>query len=252
MSFGNERVPSVLYFLHVPRCGGTSVASNIFGRRWYSGNASMTLTREGDDAYKRIKPPLRPAIEFVHGHFAFGIHRLLPTGYIARPGERFTYATILRDPAERVLSWYRHARAHKHLGLSHDLAANGDVRDVTLRGQHRYYDNLAVRMLQGPHDYRSIGDVRPADLERAKRNLLEHFRVVGVLENYGQFIRDVRIAFGRENLPLPEEDSTWHPRHNVNKLPPGPEETDALKAQIRDRNRYDVALYNWVKEQWSL
>ena len=92
-------------FLHIPKVGGTTV--NRIIDRQYKPN-TIYRVRDDDSRHKRIQDcvdefKLLPSsekeeIEVVMGHMGFGIHNFLPQPSV--------YITMLRDPVERVISYY--------------------------------------------------------------------------------------------------------------------------------------------------
>jgi len=99
-----EHDVSPLLFCHIPKTAGTSlktlVAQASGSVAWvYKGE--LAIGNPNLDFAKSFRAGRRP--EIVMGHFSFGGHRLL--------GIPPRYATILRNPIDRVVSLYRHQTA---------------------------------------------------------------------------------------------------------------------------------------------
>lgn len=239
--FGNH----LIFFLHIPRCGGTSTASNVFLRRRFRPHESVHVRKEGDPVYAEIPEWQRPSFRFVYGHFSFRIHELLPDAWAFRPNTRFTYVTLLREPASRVLSWYRF---HALRNWGEQAGKPPSPWEWCLGEPSRELDNYMTRLISGVHP--ALGRVNGSHLARAKANLVSFFSVVGILEEYDRFVRDVRDAFAYNDLPLPSEDEDWHPR--LNRTAAQGETDRELEAAIRERNAYDCELYDFVRETWAI
>ena len=161
------------------------------------------------------------------GHLWFRFHEALP-----RP---VRYFTLLREPIDRVLSVYYH-RVHNYglqLSLDDYLAT---ARDFQL-------DNAQVRFLVGRMQ---DDDVRFAEctaemLERAKRNLREHFAVVGITERFDESFLLMARSFGWLHQT--------YDRYNVNRRRPRGEKVPAwAREQVAEHNRYDAELYAFAQE----
>ncbi|MBB5360837.1 hypothetical protein HDE76_004085 [Rhodanobacter sp. ANJX3] len=88
------------YFIHIPKTAGTSLRAavcNIDQRKLI-----VDLIYSGDDVSRLSKSNiLNRDSRLLFGHFSFGIHALF-----SDPSPQ--YATVMREPVERVASLYRH------------------------------------------------------------------------------------------------------------------------------------------------
>lgn len=114
-----------IVFLHLFKCGGTSVIdrmARIVGHdRLYHAKSAELLQRDIDDA----RSPLHDAY-VVAGH--------IPMTVIDGSFGDAPIVTVLRDPVDRMISQYFHFRRE---GLRHATAAT-NADDGTIRPGHRY------------------------------------------------------------------------------------------------------------------
>ena len=193
------------------------------------------------------------------GHFPFGLHE-----WLARPS---CYMAIVRKPLERIISLYHYSIQYRDLVLNtrketgqslQELFDNRTVPDFYmdflpwikgeqtlagfLRCRSAELDNGMVRRFSG------IGlDTYPCPreaLDMAKDNIEKYFSVVGVQERYQDTVQMVRATF---DVNLTE----FHVNKGVQKQQKGQKVNLALKRRIKEMNRMDADLYNWIHERFD-
>jgi len=140
------------------------------------------------------------------------------------------YVTILRDPAERMISHYLHGVDRN--GWSADTSVHALV------SEGRLVDNLQVRMLAGCADRRQPCD--EAMLDAAYAKLRDRFALVGTCERFDAFLA---ALLGLYNCP-----DIIYGRRNVTATPIGKTRRESLRGEVADFNRFDTRLYARVRE----
>lgn len=200
-------------FIHIPKTAGTSFREVI----------KKNLSKE--EAYEANEPKLdvnkvTDKTKIIYGHFPFGFHLKLEGEY--------KYLTLLREPVDRVLSWYYYI---KQRGIEDPLY--NLVKEQTIEEFAKMTSNQQTGMLAGMN-YPCISD---SSLDVALNNIEKHFCVVGASEKYSDFLNSVGDLLEFENLPTTIENS------NKKRL----FKQDLLQEQIEVieyYNKLDIVLYN--------
>ncbi|NEO03330.1 MAG: sulfotransferase family protein, partial [Moorea sp. SIO3I7] len=93
----NSKQQHSLIFLHIPKTAGTTL-HYIINRQYKSEYIFEVNCRESRNELIRMSEVQKSKIKVIRGHMEFGWHE-----FIAQP---CTYITMLRDPVERVISFY--------------------------------------------------------------------------------------------------------------------------------------------------
>lgn len=204
MSGQSLRHPCV--FLHVPKCGGTSVSEALYATVplhlkigildspsirsamaiQHTGRDDLSYHDEGPNALAITR--FREALvlmhmahraSLIHGHFLFS------EAAWQHFGDRYRYVTILRDPVARTISNFR--MDQRTGSFDRDFDAFLDSAEGRRKALHklRYFSGMAT--------------VEPGDeaeaLKLARRNM-ERFALIGFLEDLPGFARDFSTVFG--------------------------------------------------------
>ncbi len=227
----SESEPQTIIFVHLPKCGGTTLNRLI---EWeYSPTRVFSIDpsffRWSYRRVLRLSQRRLARMRAFQGHMPFGLHRILP--------QKATYLTVLREPVDRGISEYYYAlsrvvhpehRTIKRLSLDEyvQLTPYANVQTKLLAGQDPGYDFLS-------------GECDEIIFNRAKRNLAEHFSLVGLTERFEETLALARILFG------------WkidnYSSFNVTKGRPSKAEIPSeIQRVIEERYGYDVQLYEYA------
>jgi len=201
-----------IVFLHIPKCGGTSLTSAIAARcRKFSFNGDQNVitlnARSSSDVIKLIEKTNYPHdtkddfpilklreklllyylgfknVDFISGHFPFS------DAAYKNFSDQYVFMTILRDPAQRWVSSYFFNRFKRgdHRKVEDDI-------DRYLRtdfGRSQGYE--MIKFLGGANrsgEYTSLKSI-----EQAKENL-KKFDLVGVIEDMPKLGKDFNKVVG--------------------------------------------------------
>jgi hypothetical protein len=220
-------------FVHIPKTAGTTLARII--DRQYPPRARLLLERhhEGVREFQALPKARRAEIRLLRGHIPYGLHVYCP-----RPT---TYFTLLREPIDRLVSYYYFVQRQADHYL-HDYA---NTPGMTLK---RYVedrvslqmDNMQTRLLSGVWTDPGYDECDAKTLALAKRNLQEHFVVVGLTERFDETLLLLKRALGWHNV--------YYVQHNVTRGRPRRASLDAeTLAVLQACNQLDIQLYEYAK-----
>ena len=225
-------------FLHVPKAGGTTLQSIL--ERHYRPSQTFfagTLVQEAVRDLRRMDLDARAAIRLATGHIPYGLHDDLPG--------RHSYFTMLREPVDRVVSFYYFVRRNGEHYL-HDFSntTGAGLAEFMRSNASVMLDNAQTRLISGIWEHVPYGELSADALELAKRRLRDRFDVVGLAERFDETLLMLARRYGWSHL--------YYRRRNVTSGRPG---VAALSAEDRravaDHNRLDQQLYEYARELFA-
>jgi hypothetical protein len=237
------RLKEPIFFLHLPKCGGTSIANAI--RRRYRASeiwhlddqacvkAAQYLGRDLDD-YRRdllLYYVLQKGIRYLSGHFAYS-----QKAYEESRG-RWHFMTVLRHPVDR---WFSHFFYNKYtptdrFQIPEDLSAFVETERAFLWGR------LYVRNLTEGNDR---PDVHTTDTSKAVATAikaLEGFSLVGCLEDLNTMCAQFEHRFGAK-IRIPVSNS-----NPVSKSKQRGQISEKIRKRVEEICQPDLEVYNYAK-----
>ena len=210
-------------FLHLPKTAGMTLRGIL--ERVYADHPIEFLTNKGGELRAFASRPLedRARVALLAGHIPWGAQAVIP-------GARAI--TVLRDPVERVISFYHFTRRAPN-ALHHKAVTEGNLSlaDCVESGLLAGEMNLQTAMLA------SRGARTPEDqLDSAGHNL-RAYAAFGLVERFA----DTVALFTRE-LRWPAVE--WESRNVTENRPRADDLDPALVGRIRREAAFDTVLYN--------
>jgi hypothetical protein len=250
--------PELLIFFHIPKTGGTTMENlierirpgPIFNAACGPTKSSLLVrpTQQIAGKLSGLAPERRRAVRFV-----IGVHLALDVATLFEQPSKFF--TIVRHPVERAISSFFHLRTEAHLP-SYNFTRNMTLEEYLDGRLGLDAHNQQVRMLSGcpdldlpwSEDGRPIPlpPVERAHLEKAKRNIEEHFLIAGQLQNFAAIVWYLKRLYG---WPLAR---CFYRDRNVNETRPIVKDVSpSTLARLAEWNQFDLELYEWVGKRFA-
>lgn len=232
---GKDKQKQALIFLHVPKAAGTTLRKII--ERQYKSEAILTTGEpwhEWVKEFESLPQAQKKGIRIFLGHLRFGFHAYLP--------QPSTYFTMLRDPVDRIVSYYYFVlESPDHYLYDIVTSQNMTLKDLLCSEISTEFDNGQTRSISGIGHRIGFGQCSPETLQAAQANLREHFAVVGLTEHFDESLLLLKRTFGWR-IP-------FYVRENVTKNRPRREEMPKDTLDLIARyNQLDIKLYRYAQK----
>ena len=218
-----------IIFLHLPKTAGTSLRLTI-QKNYRARDLYFVYSRHPQfhsiEEFRAFAPEDFRKYRIIMGHFPFN-KRLLPF-------EDRRFVTIVREPVQRCISYYRHVMGRdewqgREVDLPEYLRTSGDIQ----------LQNHQVRLLSGM----KRDPITDEHLERAKQNIERYFLYTGVAESFSETVNDLADILGWGNRNIFQENVSVKDRPVINNV-----SEEALE-RIKALNELDIELYEWVSNR---
>jgi hypothetical protein len=220
-------------FVHIPKTAGSTLYQVM--QRVYKPDEVVFLYEsripQSVQMFDRLPEAAKRRLRMVLGHVGFGLHERL--------GRPCTYATVLREPVDRIISYYYFVLREP----GHFL--HGPARELGLEGFAK--SEASHKLTNGQTKYLAELDGLDANrdtLEAAKRNLEKYFSVVGLIERFDETLVMLRHVAGW-GLPYYDKANVTRDRPPKSEIPQSAIDT------IREHNQLDMELYDWVSKRFE-
>jgi hypothetical protein len=238
MKFSTQINPiQTVIFVHIPKAAGSTLKSIVTNQ--YKIDSLFLI--DGDnpsnsiERFKNLSKHERQNTKCLFGHMPFGIHEYIP--------QSSTYATMIRNPIDRIISHYFFVRkTPSHYLYKRVIDQNISLDEYVSSGLSTELNNGQTRFLAGTRCEDYPHEKCPIEiLEIAKKNLIDYFSYVGITEKFDESILLLKRVFGYQNV--------CYSLHNVNtNREPSNLIPESTKELIHQFNTLDVELYSFVQK----
>ena len=252
---------AMLIHIAIPKTGSTTFAlilqKKINGRLYSLKSVFFTPGNSALRDFLTLSSRKRDHFDAIIGHMPPGIDDIL-----MRP---CAYTTMLRDPLDRLISFYYHAKRRPHnrfykminsdkLTLEQFIAEKAGKNSMTkwilgfdLLDEEWSWQRLDEIKASGVEMLNTVQrswerPITATMLERAKTKLREQFMLVGVTEKFSEFIFLLAQELGWKTVPN-------YRRRNQSLLRPCTLELDAnVITRFQEHNGPDLELYTYARQ----
>lgn len=220
----------LIVFLHLEKTAGTTVSFALrkaLGEKAYAWRGHSQMLQSV--ASGEVK-----SLRMLSGHFPYGMHRLVDRSCL--------YATMFRDPIDRLESWFYYLQRRKNVSNKERLKGvkiNDWLTQLRDRREGIAINFQAERVL----GYRVPNT--EGGLEAAKTHLMRNFAYVCPHDQAFRFLQWTAAPLG---ISFTEEPPTGKP--GVNK-PKSSEIDPELRAWLEAENLVDRGLHRWSVENFA-
>jgi hypothetical protein len=229
---------AVHIFLHIPKTAGTSL-HQILSREYGSRSLWIRGVFTGFDQIQKANALKLADCRLIRGHMYFGLHSCV--------GRPFSYFTMVRNPVERVISYYNYhqkeavnssSRDHWWINLGRNLPPLEQY--ITDNKLDREIDNGQLRRIAG--DLRPVGECDRSMIDVAKQVVDQSFMAVGLTERFDESVALYHLLLGWRKLPLHVDAKRQKDKAPVD---------SRLRDILSERLALEIEFYEWLEERFQ-
>ena len=229
-------------FIHIPKAAGSTL--NQVLNRQYKAQHILCIKegmskQDSIDSFKQLPKKKKAHLRCIRGHMPFGLHQWLP--------QPATYLTILRNPVERLISYYYFVLETPIHHFHSEVVQNDlTLEDFVTKIANINETNLQTRWISGCVDFDSVmppyEDLPANALDLAKANIKSSFSVCGLTERFD------------ESLLLMQRVLRWksvvYIRRNIGKRQPSRAELPSSTLRLIEKcEEQDLVLYEFAAKR---
>lgn len=227
----------VVIFLHIPKAAGMTL-NHVLKRQFRPGDIYGLPGRRSHhemEEFRRLPVSRKRHIRVLTGHMHFGLHESIPA-----PA---TYITIMREPIERMISHYYYVlREPKHYLYKEVVSKRMSFEEYACNGISPELDNGQTKAISGL--FTESGQCTEEAFDLAKKNIEQHFALVGLAERFDETALLLRKIF---DWGMP-----FYMRENCTPNRPARDAFSAkVLARVAEHNEYDIRLYEFAKARFE-
>jgi hypothetical protein len=214
----------IIAFNHIPKTAGTTLQhllrANFFLRYCEVRILSKRSTHffQKDDLIRILIT--NPLIKCISGH------AVRPYGSLIEAFEKIKFITLLRNPVDRYISHY----------LYRIEVMRDELKDFNAFLNKEWTFNVQTKRIAGVED-----------LNKAKEILTRHFKLVGLVEEFDGFLILLKKKLYPMNFRINYKPKNVGKKNSINRKKLL-DNIEKYKEKIKERNRLDIELYEFVKE----
>lgn len=208
----------ILAFVHIEKAAGTTLI-HVLRRNYFLRYFDVRPMGRGDarvfssDDMDKVLL-FNPFVKCIAGH------SVVPYGDLDTGYPNIRYVTVLRDPVMRYVSQFQY--------LTHERAHGFTFEEFL---EDRHYDNFQTRKIAGAED-----------VSEAKKMLSEKFLLVGVVEEFDEFL----LMLARKLVGV-RFNPAYREKNKARRKGFSEEIVSKYRDQIMERNQCDIELYDYVR-----
>lgn len=242
----DSQIKPGLFFIHIPRTGGTTLGCYLRAQfqpqEVFPGQSWPELVR--------YDPGTLHEYRYFGGHYEYNLLEILPSPC--------RVVTFLRDPVDRVLSWYAYLKYSSVLARR-SVFEGRTLREALRQGSdelkeasnfqtyllsfdlpiEQVFRNLSGRILS----LRPVPRSSKIDLALAKERI-DQIDFVGIFEEYADSVRMLANHFG-----WGRRGSTLERSNASEQLPPDVD--DVVREELAELNALDIELYQYARKRFD-
>lgn len=228
--------PKKIIFDHLPKCGGSTLIS--FLKEQYSHEKTFENNKEKSiQEFKSFVQAKRHNFDLIVGHLVDELF-----DYIA---PECIKTTLLREPVDRIISHYYFAKENKSHYLNSAIIDNNmSLEEYSTSGLSGELQNWYTLHFSG-FTLSQLKENPNLGLEKAFNNLTTNYDIVGVLDKFNDFIKQLT-----EKAYLSKEYNNKRVNITKEKLSRDDIPISTIKT-IEEVNYLDIELYNALNKQLS-